>query len=160
MLRRATKIEWRWLMRAEIRESFAWNAHRVTRQLTKIYREALRPAALNINQFGLLAYLYGAKLEGRASVSIHALAEFTGLDLSALPRQLKPLTTRGWIASATDTADRRKCAVSITPKGQVQLRRAVPLWRGAQMRIRHILGAKTALTLNDILDRTSTRLRK
>ena len=145
-------------MRAEIRESFAWNAHRVTRQLAKIYREALRPAALNINQFGLLAYLYGAKLEGRASVSIGALAEFTGLDPSALSRQLRPLTMRGW--AAADATDRRKCAVSITPKGQAQVRRAVPLWRGAQMRIRHMLGVETALTLNDVLDRTSTRLGK
>jgi DNA-binding MarR family transcriptional regulator len=145
---------------AELRGSIGLIAHRAARQLTKIYGDSLEPVGLTINRFGLLAYLYGAKLDGRPWLSMRSLAEFTGLHPSALPRALKPLAMRGWIASMADPTDRRKRATSITVKGCAQLRRAVPFWRRAQMQTRQALGIGTTLALNDILDRTSTALMK
>ena len=141
-------------------DSIAWDAQRATRELTRIYDQALIPVELNINQFGLLVYLYWAKLEGRPSQSIGALAELTGLSPSTLPRELKSLGARGWITSVADAADRRKRLVSITPRGCSRLRRAIPFWRRAQMRIRDALGVDNAVALNGMLDRTSMKLKK
>jgi len=145
---------------AGIWDSIAWDAQRATRELTRIYDQALIPVELNINQFGLLVYLYWAKLEGRPSQSIGALAELTGLSPSTLPRELKSLGARGWITSVADAADRRKRLVSITPRGCSRLRRAIPFWRRAQMRIRDALGVDNAVALNGMLDRTSMKLKK
>jgi DNA-binding MarR family transcriptional regulator len=143
---------------AGIWDSIAWDAQRATRELTRIYDQALIPVELNINQFGLLVYLYWAKLEGRPSQSIGALAELTGLSPSTLPRELKSLGARGWITSVADAADRRKRLVSITPRGCSRLRRAIPFWRRAQTRIRDALGVDNAVALNGMLDRTSMKL--
>ena len=143
-----------------IQNSIAWNVPRTSRELTHIYNDVLTPVELNINQFGLLAYLYDAKLNGGPSRSLRALAEFTALYRSTLTRELKPLMERGWITATADVADRRKRVVSITPRGCTQLRKAVPFWRQAQTRIRNTLGAENALALNDLLDRTSTKLKK
>jgi DNA-binding MarR family transcriptional regulator len=145
---------------AEICDSIAWNAPRATRELTRIYDQALFPVGLNINQFGLLAYLYGAKLNGRPSQSIAALSEFTSLSSSTLPRELKLLKDRGWLTSVPDVADRRKRLISITGRGRSQLRRAIPFWRRAQTRIREVLGVNNAVGLIDVLDHTSTKLKK
>ena len=121
---------------AGIQRSIAWNAPRATRELTRIYNDALAPVRLNINQFGLLAYLYGAKLSGGLFQSVRALAEFTGLHPAAVRREVKALTERGAITSVADVVDQRRLLVAITPRGCAQLRRAVPFWRQAQTRIR------------------------
>lgn len=143
-----------------IRNSIAWDATRATREVTRIYNDALTPVELNINQFGLLAYLYGAKLDGRPSQRLRALAEFTALHPSTVRRELKSLTERGWITSVVNVGDQRRALLSITSRGCAQLRRAVPFWRRAQTRIRDALGAENAVELNDLLDRTSTKLKK
>jgi DNA-binding MarR family transcriptional regulator len=145
---------------AGIWDSIAWDARRATRELTRIYDQALIPVELNINQFGLLVYLYWAKLDGRPSQSIGALAELTGLSPSTLPRELKSLGARGWITSVADTADRRKRVISITTRGCSRLRRAIPFWRRAQTQIRDALGVDNAVALNGMLDRTSMKLKK
>jgi len=145
---------------AGIWDSIAWDARRATRELTRIYDQALIPVELNINQFGLLAYLYWAKLDGRPSQSIEALAEFTGLASSTLPRELKSLGARGWITSVADAGDRHKRVVSITPRGCTRLRKAIPFWRRAQTQIRDTLGVDNAVALNSMLDLASMKLKK
>ena len=143
-----------------IENSIAWNASRATRELTRLYNDTLTPVELNINQLGLLAYLYGVKLDGRPSQRLRALAEFTALHPSIVRRELKWLKERGWIAAVVNGTDQRRRLVSITSKGCAQLRRAVPFWRRAQTRIRGVLGAENAVELNDLLNRTSTKLKK
>ena len=136
------------------------NARRATRRLSQIYDDALKPVGLTINQFGLLAYLYGAKLGGRDRLSVGALADFTGIHPRAVTRHLGTLKARGWVADAVEPADRRVRAVCITGKGGAQLRRAVSFWRLAQARVREMLGVDTTVALNGILDLTSAKLKK
>jgi DNA-binding MarR family transcriptional regulator len=107
------------------------SARRASRRLTQIYDRALEPAGLTVNQFGLLAKLYGASLRGRASLSVGALAERLGMDPTTLNRNLKPLTARGLVAVGVDREDRRARAIRITDKGRARLRKAVPFWRHA-----------------------------
>ena len=63
---------------------------RTTRRVTQIYDRLLEPAGLTVNQFGLLARLYGANLR-REILPIGTLAERVGMDPTTLNRSLKPL---------------------------------------------------------------------
>jgi DNA-binding MarR family transcriptional regulator len=135
-------------------------ARRATRQLTQIYDAALEPVRLTINQFGVLAHLYGSTLDGRHRLSIGTLADLVGKHPSTLNRELKPLKARGLVADVDDPTDRRVRAVQIASKGRAQLRKAVPCWRRAEAEVRGALGVETTLALNGLLELTSIRLAK
>jgi DNA-binding MarR family transcriptional regulator len=132
---------------------------RVARLLTQAYDHALEPAALTVNQFGLLAKLHGASQGSRTGVRIGALAERLGMHPTTLNRDLKPLRAQGLVADAVDASDRRARGVVITAKGRARLRKAIPHWRRAQARLEGALGAELAGALGDALDSTSSKLR-
>ena len=131
---------------------------RTARQVTQIYDRHLGAAGLTVNQFGLLAHLYGAKAAGREGLSIGALAERIGMDPTTLNRGLKPLQELGLVAAATNAADRRVRALSITRKGRTRLEQAVPHWRAARAELHDAVGADAAGTLTRLLDLSSGRL--
>ena len=133
-------------------------ARRIARALTQAYDRALAPAALTVNQFGLLAKLYGASRGGRAGVRIGALAARLGMHPTTLNRDLKPLRAQRLVADAADASDRRARAVVITAKGQARLHNAIPYWRRAQTRLDKGLGAELARALNNALDSALTKL--
>jgi DNA-binding MarR family transcriptional regulator len=115
---------------------------------------------LTVNQFGVLAKLYGATRGGQAGVPIGALADRLGMHPTTLNRDLKPLRVQGLIADTVDSGDRRVRALTITAKGRARLRRAMPHWRRAQKRLDAALGAEVARSLNHVLDRASARLQR
>jgi len=135
-------------------------ARRIARALTQAYDLALEPAALTVNQFGLLAKLYGGSQGGRVGVRIGALAERLGMHPTTLNRDLKPLRAQGLVADAVDAGDRRARAVLITAKGRVRLRKAIPHWRRAQARLEGALGGELARTLNDALGSAAAKLQR
>jgi DNA-binding MarR family transcriptional regulator len=135
-------------------------ARRVARQLTGAYDEALKPVGLTVNQFGVLAKLYGATRGGPTGLPIGALADRVGMHPTTLNRDLKPLKAQNLIADAVEGSDRRIRAVIITPKGLAKLRKAIPLWRRAQKQLEAALGAEATRALNDLLDLASTKLGK
>src|SRR5262249_48150717 len=101
-------------------------------------------AALTVNQFGLLAKLYGASRGGRQGVPLGALAARVGVHPTTLNRDLKALKTRKLVADAADPDDKRVRGVTITAKGAAVLRAAIPLWRKAQARLEQNLGRDAA----------------
>lgn len=133
-------------------------ARRATRQLTQIYDRELGQVGVTINQFGLLAKLHGATLDGRKSLSVGALADLLGMHPTTLNRHLRPLKAHDLVADTADPADRRVRAVLITGKGRARLRKAVPFWRRAQRRVEKALGVDVVLALNDLLNFTSVKL--
>ena len=130
----------------------------MARQLTQTYDRALESVGLTVNQFGVLAKLYGATRGGRKGVPIGALAERLGMHPTTLNRDLKPLMAQKLIADTVDASDRRVRALIVTGKGREKLRRAIPFWRGAQKRLEAALGRNVARALNDILDLAATKL--
>jgi DNA-binding MarR family transcriptional regulator len=130
---------------------------RTTRRVTQIYDRLLEPAGLTVNQFGLLARLYGAKLR-REMLPIGTLAERVGMDPTTLNRSLKPLEAEGLVANATDPADRRVRAVLITERGVAKLEQAVPSWRRAQAQIDDALGLDASVALNGLLELSYAKL--
>jgi len=134
-------------------------ARHIARQLTQAYDRALAPAALTVNQFGLLAKLYGASQGGRSGVRIGVLAERLGMHPTTVNRDLKPLRAEGLVADAVDASDRRARALLITGKGRARLRKAIPFWRRAQTRLEGALGGALARSLNDVLDAAAAKLK-
>src|ERR1700741_1193328 len=132
-------------------------ARRIARALTQAYDRALAPAALTVNQFGLLAKLHGASQGGRAGVRIGALAERLGMHPTTLNRDLKPLRAQGLVADAADASDRRARLLLIPAKGRARLRKAIPFWRRAQARLEGTLGAELARAFSDVLESAAAR---
>ena len=125
---------------------------RASRLVTQVYDHAIEVTGLTINQFGLLANLYGVDLVRSAGLSIGALSERLGADPTTLNRTLKPLVGKGLVKDLTNPADGRVRIIRITEKGKREFLKAIPLWRQAQERLDSLLGTKTMTTLSDLLD--------
>jgi DNA-binding MarR family transcriptional regulator len=128
---------------------------KASRHITQIYDYSLSPSALTVNQFGLLAWIYGAKLAGRPGLAIGALGERLGTDPTTLNRTLKPLIDKSLVKLVADPADARVRMVSITEKGRKTLAAAMPLWHEAQTKVESSLGADTRRALNGLLDQAA-----
>lgn len=111
--------------------------HRIrmaSRAVTRAYDDALRPVGLRATQVSLLA---AAALEG--ALSITALAAAIGMDRSTLTRNLAPLEKEGLLRVGGE-GWRRSRTLAITAKGRARLLQAIPLWEGAQRRLKQELG--------------------
>ena len=106
------------------------------RAVTRSYDEALRPIGLRATQVSLLAAI---ALEG--AMSIAALARFVGMDRSTLTRNLAPLEKDGLLAVGGE-GWRRSRSLDITAKGRARLKQALPLWEGAQRRLKREMGRR------------------
>lgn len=126
--------------------------------MTQVYEQALAAVGLTINQFGLLANLYGVDLVRSAGLSIGTLSLRLGVDPTTLNRTLKPPAAGGLVTDLTDPADARVRIVRITEKGKQEFLKAIPHWRRAQRRVEGVLGQKTMSALNEFLDRCGETL--
>jgi DNA-binding MarR family transcriptional regulator len=102
---------------------------RAARAVTQLYDEALRPSGLRITQFTLLVGVAVSE-----PVPITRLADALGLDRTTLTRDLRLLTDRGLVETATGD-DRRMRVVRLTGQGREAIGRAYPLWQRAQAHI-------------------------
>ena len=141
----------------EISQCSCLGARRVARRLTRIYDQALAPAGLTVNQFGLLANLAGT---GQGGLSIGTLAQRLGMDPTTLNRDLKPLRGDGLVRDAADPSDRRVRLVRLTAKGHGKLAKAVPRWREAQNATEAALGAENMRSLAGALDLAWSKVKR
>ena len=81
---------------------------KASRHITQIYDHALSSSALTVNQFGLLAWLYGARQAGRPGLAIGVLGERLG-ELVHEPVLLEAQQRRG----AHLLAERGRVKVSV-----------------------------------------------
>jgi DNA-binding MarR family transcriptional regulator len=107
---------------------------RASRSLTQLYDEALRPAGLRATQFTVLQVLSRA-----GDLSQGELGRILAMDSTTLTRTLEILERNGWILKRTGK-DRRERRMSLAKVGELQLRRALPLWEKVQARLRRRLG--------------------
>lgn len=110
----------------------------VSRVMTRIYDDALRPLAIQSSQLSLLVAV--ARF-GEAGATIGALAGVQAMDRTTLTRNLKPLETAGLLRVARSPADRRASIVVLTRAGERLLEAAHPLWVKATAHIKAALGA-------------------
>lgn len=127
----------RQLQRAELAHCTScvcFNLRKVTRAVTQLYDEMLRPAGLRGTQFSLLV---AVRMAG--PVGVTRLAELTVMDRTTLTRNLELLQKQGLIEVAAG-ADRRSRIVILTAAGNGAIAEALPFWKKAQSHVVNSLG--------------------
>ncbi|MFB3916746.1 MAG: MarR family winged helix-turn-helix transcriptional regulator [Terriglobales bacterium] len=107
---------------------------RVSRALTQLYDEALRPLGLRVTQFTVLQVL-----ARRGEVSQGELGQMLAMDSTTLTRTLDIMCGRGWIVKRRGK-DRRERLLSLSRAGRGQLKRAIPAWEKAQAQLHSQVG--------------------
>jgi DNA-binding MarR family transcriptional regulator len=101
----------------------------VTRAVTQLYDDVLRPSGLRVTQFSVLATI--ARL-GEANLKV--LEDTLAVDQTTLTRSLNLLERDGVIERASHPDGRIK-AMRLTAKGRRALKVARPLWAQAQQKV-------------------------
>jgi DNA-binding MarR family transcriptional regulator len=107
----------------------------VTRVVTQLYDDCLRPSGLRVTQFSILAAI--ARL---GESSLKQLEDELAIDQTTLTRSLSLLERDGVIERASHPDGRIK-AMRLTAKGRRALEAARPLWAQAQAKVLRELGA-------------------
>lgn len=110
------------------------HVQRAARALARRFDDALRPLGLTNGQFSLMMSLNRPEPPGMTSV-----ASLLGMDRTTLTAALKPLQRRRLLTITGDPADRRGRIMTLTPKGERLLARAVPVWRRTHVAVEALL---------------------
>jgi DNA-binding MarR family transcriptional regulator len=114
------------------------------RAVTRAYDRALRPTGLRSTQFTIMVAASVAD-----GIPLHRLADILGLERTTLTRNLAAIEREGLIQVASVDGRTRKVLLSST--GEARLKQALLLWDQVQEKLRHKLGEKEWLILNDSL---------
>ena len=106
----------------------------VSRAVTQLYDDVLRPSGLRVTQFSILATI--ARL---GEANLRQLEDMLAIDQTTLTRSLKLLERNGAIDRVPHPDGRIK-AMTLTSKGRKALEAARPLWARAQDRVLRELG--------------------
>ena len=130
-------------------ECLCFRARRVSRALTRLYDEALRPLGIQATQ---LTLMNAVVMFGDGGAPMSRLADVLALDVTTLSRNLRPLVKDGLVGVERSPADRRVRVVHLTPEGAKRVASALPLWKRAQERVVSVLGPELAAELLDGFD--------
>jgi DNA-binding MarR family transcriptional regulator len=111
-----------------------FNIRKLTRTVSAIYDDALRPTGLRGTQFTLLVAL--ALLE---TATVTSVATAMGVDRTSLTRALVPLERDGLVESVSGD-DGRERVLTLTNAGSARVNEAIGHWEEAQQRVVDALG--------------------
>jgi DNA-binding MarR family transcriptional regulator len=127
------------------RQCLARRARILSRKLTRIYDDALRPLGLTSCQLGILGAI--AATRGARATDLHRWLE---LEQSSFSRNTALMERRGWIEKRPAEDDRCQELV-LTRAGSALLAKAIPRWRTAQRQAKRLLG-EDAQAFADLVD--------
>lgn len=132
--------------RAEVMggECLAMRARLISRVVSRIYDDVLRPQGLKVSQMSILAVIAGL---GEADPS--EISRMLELDASTVSRNVRRMTTKGWI-KPSPKGDRRAHQLELTPEGEDVLLKAFPRWQEAQAKAAEVLGKENVARLGVI----------
>ncbi len=135
---------------AEIAENtsamcLATRVRQLSRIVTRVYDDALRPLGITASQFTLLTQL--ASTDGITAVEIGGSLD---IEKSTLSRNLKRLLALDHI-TMDPPAGRRGRGLHLTPKGRAVIQQAFPVWRETQLRSVKIMGPEARGILDGLL---------
>ena len=129
----------------------ATNLRMLTRAITSIYDEALRPFGLRITQMALLLTIRC----GRAATATE-LARRLIIDRSTLSRTLDRMIAQGWI-EAEESTDARVQLLRVTEAGCRLVESATPAWTDAQRRAGDLLDSNGVDQIRQVRERVEHR---
>ena len=130
-----------------VRHCLLTRTRRISRVITHIYDQALRPYGVNSPQFSLLVLI--AKLGGASRAEI-GRANFQ--ERSTLTRNLALLLAEGLVEETARDGGGRRRPIVISQAGRRLLAAAAPAWRSAQAQARKVLGEQGAAALAGVAD--------
>jgi len=108
----------------------------VSRAVTQLYDDILRPSGLRVTQFSILA-----TIARRGEANLRQLEGALAIDQTTLTRSLN-LLERDRVIERVPHPDGRIKAMRLTPKGRRVLDVARPLWAQAQNKVLRELGTR------------------
>ena len=123
----------------------ATRVRQLSRIVTRVYDDALRPLGITASQYTLLA-----QLAARDGITAVEIGQELDIEKSTLSRNLKRLLVLGHIVM-DPPAGRRGRGLHLTSKGQSILADAYPVWRGAQDRAVAAMGVQSRDVLDGLL---------
>ena len=133
-------------------ECLCFRARRVSRAITRMYDEALRPLGIQATQ---LTLLNAVAMAGEGGAAMGRLAAILAMDGTTLSRNLRPLEKAGLLRIGRLPEDGRVRVAMLAPQGQRVVEQALPLWTQAHERVVAVLGAGAAADLRDRFDAAS-----
>lgn len=116
----------------------------ISRVITSLYDQAMRPYNVNSSQFSMLVLI--AKLKGASRAE---LGRANHLERSTSTRNLQLLLDQGWVEEKPATHGRSRPIV-LSDAGRTLLETALPAWRAAQQAAKRLLGDKGVAALLSI----------
>jgi DNA-binding MarR family transcriptional regulator len=126
----------------------------ISRVITGIYDEKLRPFGIGSAQFALLVVIYQIEPATRAKIG-----RFHHQHRSILTRNLKVILSEGWAeevryqTDARSRPDGRSRPIALTKAGIDLLLKAEPAWQAAQAQAKALLGKDGTIAVMDIANR-------
>ena len=117
----------------------------ISRVVTGIYDEKLRPFGIGSVQFALLVVIHQIEPATRAEIG-----RFQHQDRSTLTRNLKVILSEGWAEEIRDGADGRSRPIVLTMAGRNLLRKSVSAWQAAQTQAKTLLGNDDVIAIMNI----------
>ena len=112
----------------------------LSRVITKMYDDALRPLDLKTSQLNILVVIARRGLARPAEICSRLK-----MDISTVSRNVDRMQTRGWIEVVDDEEDGRAHQFRLSPEGRQLLEKAKPAWEKAQEKVTKLLG-RTGVT--------------
>lgn len=137
-------------------QCYCFRARRLSRRLTRLYDEALRPLGVQTSQ---LAVLMAVALAPEDGAPLGLLADVLVMDRTTLSRNLRPLEKLGLLRVARSPRDARAKLVLLTAPGQRVIADSLPLWKRAQAGVARAVGRDAAAELRGHLDQVMEALR-
>ena len=108
----------------------------LSRDMTRVYDDALRPVGLRVTQLNILVAV--GKMGDAVPTEI---GKHLHLDKSTLSRTLARLVENGWLEEL-ESEDARSRPVRLSRSGKNLIRKAFPLWQGAQQAGKAIVASR------------------
>jgi DNA-binding MarR family transcriptional regulator len=113
----------------------------ISRVITSIYDQALRPFNVNSSQFSMLVLI--ARMAGASRAE---LGRANHLERSTSTRNLQLMLDEGWVEEVVPERGRSRPIV-LSQEGRALLETAMPAWRAAQEKAKRMLGEEGAAAL-------------
>ena len=117
----------------------------ISRVITAIHDEELRPFGIKSSQFVLLVVISEMEPATRAEIG-----RYHHQDRSTLTRNLKVILSEGWAEEIQNEARGRARPIVLTKAGTDLLRKAAPAWRVAQGQAKALLGKNGVIAITEI----------
>lgn len=116
----------------------------ISRTITAIYDEALRPLGLTAAQLNILVVI-----ANRGPISPGEIARGQNMEKSTISRNIGRMRENGWLTVAAAASGHRQ-RLTLNARGRTLLEKSLPAWQEAQTQARDALGQRGADSIRSL----------